>query len=95
MGSHILFIKDVEAAHVVSVGDALGSRERLKLGENAAVDRIDQRLAQPQRIQLEVHLEQRVDNLQQRQPLALVACSRDEWFRIWLISILHSRSMFS
>ena len=70
--THISFIKDVEASGVVSVGDALGRREHVEVQELLAVDRVDQRLAQAQRVELEVHLEERVDDLQKSKLLLLV-----------------------
>ena len=70
--THISLVENVEPPRVVAVGDALRGLEEVKLQELLAVDRVEQRLAQPQGVELEVHLEQRVDDLQQRQLLLLV-----------------------
>lgn len=67
--AHIVLVEDGEAAGVVFVGDSLGGRERVERQELAAVDGVDQVLAQPQRVEPEVHLEQRYDDLQRRQLL--------------------------
>ena len=73
--AHIVLIKDGEAPGVVFVGDALGGRELLEGQELAAVHRVDQILAQAQRVEAEVHLEEGYDDLQRRKLLLLVACA--------------------
>ena len=61
-GLHVFLIKDVEAPEIVSVGDALRCRKYIKWQELLAVCCSDQRLAEPQRVQLKVDLEQCVDD---------------------------------
>ncbi len=77
VAAHIVLVKDGEAAGVVFVSDSLGGRERFKGQELAAVDGVYEILAQPQRVEAEVHLEQRYDYLQRRQLFRLVACAEE------------------